>query len=212
MGNLEYQLFYKRHLPHIQPPGASLFITFRLANSIPSLVLEELLEEARHVEKKLARILDLEERTHQADVQRRRIFGKRDQALDLQDGPLWLKESNVASIVSEALHYRDSLVYTLDTFCIMPNHVHLGCTPLPTSDDKYYSVSRIMHSLKRHTARQANLVLCREGDFWQHENYDHVVRNDAEYRRIINYVLNNPVAAGLVQNREEWKWSYCKTN
>jgi REP element-mobilizing transposase RayT len=67
-----------------------------------------------------------------------------------------------------------------------------------------------MHSLKRYTARQANQLLGREGAFWQHENYDHVVRDEEEWQRIITYILNNPVKAGLVQNWEDWEWTYYK--
>ncbi|MDP2934099.1 MAG: transposase, partial [bacterium] len=97
-------------------------------------------------------------------------------------------------------------------FCIMPNHVHCVFTPLPKSGETYYSMSNILHSLKRHTALRANQILERQGGFWQHENYDHVVRGEKEFNRIVDYVLNNPVSAGLVSSREEWKWSYCKTN
>ena len=35
MPNLDYKLHYRRNLPHLQPPGATLFVTFRLAGSIP---------------------------------------------------------------------------------------------------------------------------------------------------------------------------------
>ncbi|MBI5031109.1 MAG: transposase [Chloroflexi bacterium] len=213
MSKLEYQLFYRRNLPHLQPPGATIFITFRLANSIPIFVLEQLAEEARQVEVRLARINDLKERTHQASLARRQAFGKWDKAMDLaHEGPFWLREPQIASLVAESLRHRDGQVYDLLAFCIMPNHAHLVCTPLRQSDDSYYALSEIMHSLKRYTARQANLLLCREGDFWQHENYDHVVRNEEELSRIINYVLDNPIKAGFAQNREDWKWSYCKAN
>jgi putative transposase len=123
---------------------------------------------------------------------------------------LWLRDPRIAGLVSESLHHRDSQVYDLDAFCIMPNHVHLVYTPLPKADGTYHAMSAIMHSLKRYTARQANLLLGREGSFWQHENYDHVVRDEAGWRRIITYVLNNPVKAGLVQHWKEWPWSYCK--
>jgi REP element-mobilizing transposase RayT len=41
----------------------------------------------------------------------------------------------------------------------------------------------------------------KHGNFWQHESYDHVVRNEKEFERIITYVIENPVKAGLV---EEW--------
>lgn len=211
MSTLEYQLFYRRHLPHVQPPGATLFITFRLAGSIPTEVLQRLLTEAERGEEVLARITDPQERIRRAYLEQRRLFSKWDTALDTaQSGPFWLRDPRIADLVSESLHHRDSQVYDLDAFCIMPNHVHLVYTPLPKADGTYHAMSAIMHSLKRYTARQANLLLGREGSFWQHENYDHVVRDEAEWRRIITYVLNNPVKAGLVQHWKEWPWSYCK--
>jgi len=39
MSQFDYQQFYEGHLPHIQPPDATLFVTFRLADSIPKHVL-----------------------------------------------------------------------------------------------------------------------------------------------------------------------------
>jgi putative transposase len=54
------------------------------------------------------------------------------------------------------------------------------------------------------------LILEREGEFWQHENYDHVVRSEAELSRIIQYVVNNPVQAGLAEKPKDWKWTYSK--
>ena len=66
----------------------------------------------------------------------------------------------------------------------------------------------IMHSLKSWTANQANGLLGRNGQFWEHESYDHVVRSDEEFHRVVNYVLNNPVKAGLVRDWREWRWSW----
>jgi len=66
----------------------------------------------------------------------------------------------------------------------------------------------IMQSLKGNTARKCNLALGRCGTFWEHESFDHVVRNQEEWGRIVDYVLNNPVKAGLVKNWQDWKWSY----
>ncbi len=37
-----YELFYKRHPPHIQPLGATLFVAFRLYGSVPRQVVEAL--------------------------------------------------------------------------------------------------------------------------------------------------------------------------
>ena len=79
------------------------------------------------------------------------------------------------------------------------------------SHAKYHpDLSKIMQSLKRHTARQANIVLGREGPFWQDESYDRVIRDNEEYFRTVRYVLENPVKAGLVLQWNEWQWTYCK--
>ena len=69
-----------------------------------------------------------------------------------------------------------------------------------------------MHSLKGATSREANRMLGISGQFWQHESFDHVIRDAAEFNRILQYVVYNPVTAGLVKTAEEWKWAYCKTN
>jgi len=174
-------------------------------------VRERLLEEANQSKSALECITDPQERAREADLAQRRLFGKWDKALDTaSNGPFWLRERSIAILVSQGLHHRNGQVYNLDAFCIMPNHVHLVFTPLPKVDGTFHAMSAILHSLKRYTAHEANRLLERQGDFWQHENYDHVVRDVAEWHRIVNYVLNNPVAAGLVQRREGWEWSYCK--
>jgi REP element-mobilizing transposase RayT len=211
MSTLEYKLTYLRHLPHIQPPGATLFVTFRLAGSIPADVQQALLAEMEQVEKALAQITDTSERARQAYREGKRLFGKWDKALDQADsGPLWLQEPEVAQLMAESLHYRHGRVYDLDTFCIMSNHVHVIFTPLEEANGKYHALSAIMQSLKGYTAYEANLRLKRLGQFWQHESYDHIIRSLEEWQRICNYVLNNPVRAGLVKQWHEWPWTYCK--
>ncbi len=57
-----------------------------------------------------------------------------------------------------------------------------------------------------------NVIDCSgaEGAFWQHESYDHVIRNGPELGRIVRYILDNPVAAGLCKNWEDWPWTYVK--
>lgn len=72
-----------------------------------------------------------------------------------------------------------------------------------------YIVSKILQDLKRYTSGKCNKVLNHSGPFWQHESYDHVVRDNKELIHIVNYVLNNPVKAGLCETKEDWKWSYC---
>ena len=211
MDKLAYKLSYERHLPHIQPPGATLFVTFRLVDSLPAEVQQRLINEAERAEQALNQITDEGERRRQAYRDQKRLFARWDEALDnATAGPHWLRQPKVAQLVAEGLHYRHGRVYDLDTFCIMSNHVHVLFTPLARPDGSYIALSAIMQSLKGFTARQANKLLSREGQFWRHESYDHVVRDSAELERMRQYILNNPVKAGLATGPEEWPWSYCK--
>jgi REP-associated tyrosine transposase len=156
-----YKSFYRRNLPHIQPIDADLFVTFRLADSLPQHVLQE------------------------------------------------MREAQVADIVYSALVYRDGKIYRLDAFSIMPNHVHVVFRPLMRGDLPI-SLSTIMHSLKRNTAKRANSVLERLGTFWAHESFDHYIRDVNEHKRILHYVLQNPVKAGLVKYWQDWPWNYVR--
>ena len=233
MDTLKYKAQYRRKLPHYQPIRAKLFITYRLAGSLPESVMEKLRQELEQKERELAKIKDIEERRQLRYEFQRRWFAKYDSYLDrAETDQKWLSDPRIAKLVYDSIRYRDGKVYDLDCLTIMANHVHQVIEPLPAAAGQVgnlihnrqvtnlshngqdaippYSVSKIMHSLKRYTGRQANLILRREGQFWQDESYDHVIRDDKEFERIIRYILNNPVKAGLADSWEKWEWSYCK--
>jgi putative DNA methylase len=67
-------------------------------------------------------------------------------------------------------------------------------------------LSTIMHSLKSYTAHEANKLLARTGSFWQHESYDHWVRDEDELERIVAYINANPVKAGLIDRARDFLW------
>ena len=58
---MEYKQYYRRKLPHIHSPGAVLFVTFRLAGSIPKTVIEKWKQEKIWLEKESGRIQKLSE-------------------------------------------------------------------------------------------------------------------------------------------------------
>ena len=117
-------------------------------------------------------------------------------------GSNYLKLPAIAEVVAASIHYGETLEhYTLHSYVVMPNHVHLLITPR-------ISVSRLLNSLKSVTAKRANLLLGRTGEpFWQDESYDRLVRNDEEFRRIQRYIEVNPVRAGLAKTATEYPWS-----
>ncbi len=101
----------------------------------------------------------------------------------------------------------------------MPNHVHMvfrigeiNVSRIADSTARNsvssYRVTKILQDLKKFTASESNKILKRSGQFWQNESYDHIIRNTTEYTNVINYVINNPVKAGLIDDAANWKWTY----
>ena len=119
------------------------------------------------------------------------------------ESPQYLSNNAIANIVSDSIHFYNGKEYDLICFCIMPNHVHF----IIKLSNNSKTVDRIMQSIKSYSARKSNEILDRKGQFWQHENYDHIIRNESEFENIIEYVLNNPVKAGLVKEKTNWKWN-----
>lgn len=200
-------IFYRRNLPHIHPEGNSFFVTFTLVHAIPVAVLEQLKTER---EQDLCQVALAEKYKVQ-----KKHFGKYDAWLDrCENSPRWLENAEIAEIVAREIRAMDTERYSLLAYCIMSNHVHLLLEKMLASNARHkelaarYPLTDTLRLLKGRTARKCNLALQRTGQFWQHESYDHFVRDDSELGRIIAYILNNPVKAGLVNEWRDWKFSY----
>jgi len=203
--------YHRRHLPHYYPENSVFFVTFRLAGSLPISVIKQLKVEAT----------EGLWREKQNEISRwERQFTDYETTLNsLKNDARWLADSRVADLVRDAIHYQDGRDYDLASYCIMPNHVHIVFglgehsmfdTDRQTGNLSNKTLSQVMQSLKRYTAREANKILERSGPFWQNESFDRVIRSDEELEKIILYIMDNPVKAGLVKKWEEWKWNYSR--
>lgn len=84
----------------------------------------------------------------------------------------------------------------------------LGYSPSEFEQDRnstFISLARIYHALKSCTSKQANKILGRSGKFWQIESYDHWIRAEQEFWRVIEYIENNPVKIGLCKEPSDWR-------
>jgi len=188
------QKFHRRNLPHLYYNEGTYFITYRLAGTISLSALEQF-------QKELSGKLNKE----QLSIKEKRIFKKYDNFLDKAlHGPNYLIKDEFANIIKETIYYPEGKDYSLICYCIMPNHVHLVFTLLNLNK----GISKIMQSIKRISARDCNKLLNKKGTFWHSESFDRLVRDDTELYNIINYVINNPVKAGLVDNWKKWKHTY----
>ena len=194
------QRSYERHLPHQVPEGFPIFLTWNLKGALPAEVIERLRQERERLERESPR-------EGETTVDRRLrhdkiLFGMSDRYLDLADkGPLHLKDPAIAKLVEDAILFGVPGRYDLFAWCVMANHVHVFLEPR-------WELKKVTQGLKGYTAHEINALQGARGRvFWQDESYDHWARDEAEILRIIAYIENNPVAAGLCARPEDWPYS-----
>jgi REP element-mobilizing transposase RayT len=183
-------------LPHWEANHAIYFVTFRLADSLPASVLREFEIERQGI---IATALaQKREFSVSEQVQLEKLFSEKiESKLDAGAGRCYLSNPAVADVVAGALRHFDSSRYQLYAWCVMPNHVH---TLFLLHAD--HALAGVLHSWKSYSAKEANRLLGRTGEFWQREYYDRLVRSEEEFYRIVNYILENPEKAGL----RDWRW------
>lgn len=134
-------------------------------------------------------------------------------------------------IIEEALQFWEGKRLTNHAWCIMSNHVHwiftvfekevvvgipgVGVSNADLSNtnsnfgkseslEKQVYLQDILHSVKLYTARRINENENRIGQLWEHESFDTTIRNDSHFVNVFNYVIHNPVSAGLAKKWREW--------
>jgi REP element-mobilizing transposase RayT len=175
--------YYERNLPHWQPDGKAIFLTWRLYGSLPEHVVTDL---------------------RSCSEPPGRQFARAERFLDRTSfGPLWLKRPKIAEGVAACILRGASELnqYAVLAYVVMPNHVHLLIEPR-------VPLERITRGIKGVSAQEGNRLLGRTGlAFWQGESFDHWVRTPAEGAKICRYIEENPVKAGLAGSAEAWPWS-----
>lgn len=169
-------------LPHFDAPGVTQFVTFQLHDSFPVM---------RHAE--------WEAIHREPDDSARRT--KLEAWLDRGHGDCWLRQREVAEFIEQILLAADGRDYQMQAWVVMPNHVHL------VVDVWDMPLVKLINGWKGKSSRLANVLLRRNGKFWQEDYCDTVVRDGAHLKRAIRYTEQNPVKAFLAKAAHEWPWS-----
>ena len=180
-------------LPHWTHEGSVYHVTFRQIDSLPHSVLEEWQTEKDELLKRENLLPPDRERLKYLLSERVEKY------LDASYGSCLMNNPEVADLVQGAIQSFDDERYYMHSWCIMPNHVHLVIQP-----SNGHKLPRIMHGLKSYTAHKINDLLDRSGPVWKPEYFDHLIRSQAGYEKVIAYVVHNPLKAGL----PDWKWVY----
>jgi putative transposase len=117
----------------------------------------------------------------------------------------WILPPDARTIVLESCTWGNGTRLNLHGVVVMPDHVHLIFTPLYDGED-LYSVAEIMQGIKSASAHKINHLLNRSGQVWQRESFDRVLRREESIRAKVEYMIQNPVRAGLVKTAAEYRW------
>jgi putative transposase len=170
------------YLPHRDAPGLVQFVTFRLADAFPA--------ELRSEWEALLKIEDDRKRRMELEAY-----------LDKGRGGSHLRRADIAAVVEGSLLFRHDAQYELRAWVIMPNHIHL----LFLVHD--VPMSQLVDAWKGFTAKAANRILARKGQFWQEGYWDTYMRDADHEARTRRYIENNPTKAKLTAFAKEWPWS-----
>ncbi len=216
----QHRGWYSRgYLPHFDSPHIIQHITYRLVDSLPHAVLEQMQAEIA--------ASDRDEENRKAEL-RQRI----EHYLDAGYGSCVLQEPEVAACIVDTWFHFDGDRYRLLEWVVMPNHCHVLIEPFEGAP-----LGKIVLSWKNYTARFINKYKARTGvrgsqgckaprgsqvqgsqevqdsqgvrgsQVWQREYWDRFIRGERHYLAAKSYIVMNPVKAGLVTQPEDWPWS-----
>jgi len=180
----------RQNLPHWVQPGATYFVTYRLADSLPREILAPWREE---IELWLSRHPEPWDDAVREEYQQ--FHARKEAWLDAGYGSCHLGNDKARAIVEENFRHFDGDRYILDEFVVMPNHVHVLVKPLGDS-----TLSDILHSWKSYTSKAIAKVVAIEGPVWMDESFDHIVRTWEQLQHYRAYIRANPKTKNLQSN------------
>ncbi|MCF7790032.1 MAG: transposase [Prosthecobacter sp.] len=193
-------LITHRKLPHWSQDGAVVFITWRTLDSMPKDVIERWRADRNRW--LMPHDIDPTQKDWKSRVQKlpqdqmlkfHELFTTRwHDELDACHGACVLGHSEIAGIVQSSLLHFNGDRYEMFRFVIMPNHIHL----LAAFPNKEAMLAQC-DSWKHFTGREINRRLALQGRFWQQDAFDHLVRHEHQFRRLCDYIAQNPAKARL---------------
>lgn len=187
---------YTRSLPHWRQAGATYFVTFHLADALPSAKQNEL----ESLRRELAAHSSVARKQSLVEEYAKRIFQLTESTIDAGFGNCWFKREVYANELSRAILHFHGDRYEIGCFVIMANHCHLAIRPFAGFD-----LEQLIGDIKKVTARFVNNREHRSGALWQQESYDRIIRDTEHLYRVVEYIGNNPRKAGIPES--EWnRW------
>jgi putative transposase len=115
-----------------------------------------------------------------------------------------LSERPTRDALRAALHrVRKENPFTIKAWVLLPDHLHCIWT-LPEGDTDF---SGRWVKIKAQTTQTLRAARGSELMIWQPQYWDHLIRDEEDFRRHLDYVHWNPVKHGLASSAAEWPYS-----
>lgn len=189
------------------PPGETLFITLRLAGSVPMRAARELHQQRQAAQEAARAEPDFGAAHRRIEKQ---FFAGFDALLDAGTvGPDYLGKEKIAEAVAGELLMLEEQGLRVPCFAVLPNHVH-AVVHLPAGSG--LSLHKALELLHQRTAAQARRILRgqlpAEADFWQTGTYNYAVTDTAELARIQAYIVGHAPRLKLPERFHDWPHRY----
>jgi REP element-mobilizing transposase RayT len=114
--------------------------------------------------------------------------------------PIFYDSNSVAIALESLIKAAQSTDWSVWQVCFMPDHVHLMLSPMTDRDQRLSKMIQRWKSSSKQRLNRAGI----EGDIWQPEFFDRLLRSDESLTDKWRYVEMNPVRAGLCSSPEEY--------
>ena len=168
----------RKFLPHINMIGYYQFVTFRTYDSLDDFI----------------------KKIRDENISSREQEYKIDQYIDRSPKGCYLNDEVLDYLYCYFID-KDKSFYDLVAFSIMPNHVHILFK-------QNVELPKIMKQIKGTTAFEINKMLQRKGIFWETNYYDKVIRNEAHFEQVYDYIKYNAIKADLRDEKERFYGIY----
>lgn len=157
----------KHKLPHVDLIGYYQFITFRTQDSLTPYLQKIYARDIHNSQKQLLI----------------------DEYLDSSTDGAYLVDEKI-EICKNVFLEKERVYYEIICFAIMPNHIHILLKQIEP-------LLKIIKYLKAKSTIELNKSMDRKSQFWAKDYYDRAIRNEAHFKTVYNYILNNPYKANL---------------
>jgi REP element-mobilizing transposase RayT len=189
----------RHNLPHWQQGSVPVFVTFRLADSLPRELLDAWQRERGAFFLTHPRPWDeITEACYHG------LFSDRlDEHLDAAHGCCAMRQPGIARVVVDRLHHFDGQRYDLHSYVLMPNHVHVLATVISG-----HTLADTLQGWKGVSSRLIHRDgLCDLNPFWQEDYHDRLIRSPEHLSTVRSYIRDNPAKAKIRDGFVFWERS-----